>query len=212
MFCAISTGCSNMWWYADALFWFHTIILNQTNPLRSWKPKWQEDPTLAIFEDVDGGFDHVCRGSHPGLSPLRWAKIQINLTRIVADPKAMLQAAWWVVAIDVPRRQFVVLLYSQHSGVQGGPQLRMLPTSMCNRHRMATDPQDCQRQCSMATGHCTGEHPLVVLHLSFVLRGGHLSCSRSIGWSPRQDLNSTEAAAVSFGLSLPDAQFNRSNL
>ena len=26
-------------------------------------------------------FDHVCRGSHPGLSPLRWAKIQINLTK-----------------------------------------------------------------------------------------------------------------------------------
>ena len=83
----------------------------------------------------------------------------------------MLQAAWWVVALDVPRRQFFVLLYSQHSGVQGGPQLGMLPTSMYNRHRMATDPQDCQRQCSMATGHCTGEHPLVVLHLSFVLRG-----------------------------------------
>ena len=55
---------------------------SQSNkPLRSCKPKWQEDPTLAIFEDVDGGFDHVCRGSHPGLSPLRWAKIQINLTK-----------------------------------------------------------------------------------------------------------------------------------
>ena len=25
-----------------------------------------EDPTLAIFEEVDGGQDRVCRGKHPG--------------------------------------------------------------------------------------------------------------------------------------------------
>jgi len=56
-----------------------------------------EDPTLAIFEDVDGGFDHVCRGSHPGDNSLSY------FTLSTAESK-----------------------------------------------------EDCQRQCSMATGHCTG--------------------------------------------------------
>ncbi|CAK9057639.1 Cell surface hyaluronidase (Cell migration-inducing hyaluronidase 2) (Transmembrane protein 2) [Durusdinium trenchii] len=56
-----------------------------------------EDPTLAIFEDVDGGADRVCRGKHSG------------------DNSASYYTA-----------------------------------------SLAESKEDCQRQCSMATGRCTG--------------------------------------------------------
>eukprot|EP00437_Effrenium_voratum_P009909 CAMPEP_0181428788 /NCGR_PEP_ID=MMETSP1110-20121109/16861_1 /TAXON_ID=174948 /ORGANISM="Symbiodinium sp., Strain CCMP421" /LENGTH=1773 /DNA_ID=CAMNT_0023552029 /DNA_START=37 /DNA_END=5358 /DNA_ORIENTATION=- len=56
-----------------------------------------EDPTLAIFEAVDGGVGRVCRGDNPG------------------DNAASYYTQSW-----------------------------------------AESQEDCQRQCSMATGHCTG--------------------------------------------------------
>jgi hypothetical protein len=34
--------------------------------LRLHRNLGQEDPTLAIFEDVDGGSERVCRGNNPG--------------------------------------------------------------------------------------------------------------------------------------------------
>ena len=42
-------------------------MADSTPSLNPWIP-WicQEDPTLAIFEDVDGGSERVCRGSNPG--------------------------------------------------------------------------------------------------------------------------------------------------
>jgi len=56
-----------------------------------------EDPTLAIFEPVDGGMDRVCRGESPGDNQASYFKVS-----------------------------------------------------------EAESSEDCQRQCSMATGYCTG--------------------------------------------------------
>ncbi|CAE7614021.1 nipblb [Symbiodinium natans] len=56
-----------------------------------------EDPTLAIFEPVDGGSDRVCRGESPGDNQASYFKVTV-----------------------------------------------------------AESKEDCQRQCSMATGYCTG--------------------------------------------------------
>lgn len=58
---------------------------------------WQEDPTLAIFEDVDGGADRVCRGKHSG--------------------PVMRGISWWRVCVCVslapPRRQLCLVLHSE---------------------------------------------------------------------------------------------------
>lgn len=59
---------------------------------------WQEDPTLAIFEDVDGGADRVCRGKHSGpvMRGISWWRVcvcVVGTTQATTLPRTT-QRAW----------------------------------------------------------------------------------------------------------------------
>ena len=140
---------------SQSFCWFSPYIFAKSveSLITSWS-SCQEDPTLAIFEDVDGGSERVCRGSHPGwwlccnFQPVpNFAKIGDNslsyftLSKAESKEENAAHGCIW---------RMSAMWYFE--GIWGW--FRIVWAFLDNS--FGCRQQDCQRQCSMATGRCTG--------------------------------------------------------